>query len=143
MSELRYLLPLMDTYDVVASYRVYRYDPLMRVFLSWGYNLLVKWIFRVKTRDIDCAFKLFRREIFDYFTIESTDFFVDTEIVVKARRLGFRINQVGVRHYPRMAGRTTVRPSDIPRTLRRMFSIWKSTRKLKPIFDGKKNLSPL
>ncbi|MFQ5822868.1 MAG: glycosyltransferase family 2 protein [bacterium] len=131
VSELRYLLPFMDTYDVVTGFRVYRYDPLMRLFLSWGYNLLVKWIFRVKTRDIDCAFKLFRREIFDHFTIESNDFFVDTEILVKARRLGYTINQVGVRHYPRMAGHTTVRPSDIPRTLKRMFNIWKSTRKLK------------
>ncbi|MFQ5864018.1 MAG: glycosyltransferase family 2 protein [bacterium] len=141
ISELRYLLRLMDTYDVVTGFRVYRYDSPLRIFLSWVYNKLVKQIFGVKTRDIDCAFKVFRRKIFDQFTIESNDFFVDTEIMVKAKRLGYAINEVGVRHYPRMAGRTTVRPSDIPRTLRRMLNIWISARRLKPRQYGKKNLN--
>ena len=132
VSELKYLLPIIDSYDLVVGFRVYRYDRPMRIFLSWGYNLLVRLVFDIRVHDVDCAFKLFRREIFDAIQLESNDFFIDTEIVVKAKRLGYRMNEVGVRHYPRMAGKTTVRPSDIPRTLRTLFRIWKSYRRMKP-----------
>jgi dolichol-phosphate mannosyltransferase len=131
VSELKYLLPIIDTYDLVVGFRVYRYDRPMRLFLSWGYNRLVRLIFGVRIHDIDCAFKLFRREIFDEMHLEAADFFIDTEIVVKAKRLGYRLNEVGVRHYPRMAGKTTVHPSDIPRTLRTLLRIWKSCRRMK------------
>lgn len=132
VSELKYLLPIIDSYDLVVGFRVYRYDRPMRIFLSWGYNFLVRFIFGIRVHDVDCAFKLFRREIFDAMQLESNDFFIDTEIVVKSKRLGYRMNEVGVRHYPRMAGQTTVRPSDIPRTLRTLFRIWKSYRRMKP-----------
>ena len=132
VSELKYLLPIIDSYDLVAGFRVYRYDRPLRLFLSWGYNLLIRFIFRIRLHDIDCSFKLFRREIFDHLQLESSDFFIDTEIILKAKRLGYHINEVGIRHYPRMAGKTTVRPSDIPRTLRTLLRIWISTRRLKP-----------
>lgn len=131
VSELKYLLPIIDSYDLVVGFRIYRYDRPVRLFLSWGYNLLVRLIFNIRVHDVDCAFKLFRREIFDNLQLEANDFFIDTEIVVKSKRLGYRLNEVGVRHYPRMAGKTTVRPSDIPRTLRTLFRIWKSCRRMK------------
>jgi hypothetical protein len=82
-------------------------------------------LFRVRVRDVDCAFKLFRREVLDKITIESTDFFVDTELVARARKWNFRIIEKGVRHYPRLAGETTVHPSDIPRTLRAVGRMWR------------------
>lgn len=86
--------------------------------LSWVYNLLVRILFRVRVRDVDCAFKIFRREVLEKIDIETTNFFVDTELVAKARKWNFRIVEKGVRHYPRMAGETKIEPSDIPRTLR-------------------------
>jgi glycosyltransferase involved in cell wall biosynthesis len=122
--ELASLLPLIEEADLVCGFRIYRFDPLTRLVLSWGFNLLVRIIFRIKVRDIDCAFKLFRREVFDKITIESKKFFVDAEILAKARYYGFKMVEVGVRHYPRPAGRSTVRPSHIPSTLRELARIW-------------------
>lgn len=133
VSELKYLLPIIDSYDLVVGFRIYRYDLPLRLFLSWGYNLLIRLLFRIRLHDVDCSFKLLRREIFDVIQLEARDFFIDTEIILKANRLGYRINEVGVRHYPRMAGHTTVRPSDIPRTLRTLMRIWRSARRLKPV----------
>jgi hypothetical protein len=65
------------------------------------------------------------REVVDQLTLVSDDFFVDTEIVARARKWNFRIVQKGVRHYPRLAGETTVAPSDIPRTLRTVARMWR------------------
>jgi glycosyltransferase involved in cell wall biosynthesis len=125
IAELAYALPMMQENDVVVGFRVYRYDEPVRVIASWGYNRLVRVLFRVKVRDVDCSFKLFRREVLDKITIEATNFFVDTELVAKVRKWNFRLAEKGVRHYPRTAGETTVQPSDIPRTLRVVFQMWR------------------
>ncbi|HXG66152.1 MAG TPA: glycosyltransferase family 2 protein [Blastocatellia bacterium] len=122
--ELKNLLPLVEDADIVCGFRIYRFDPLTRLVLSWGFNLLVRIIFRIGVRDIDCAFKLFRREVFDYVQIESKKFFVDAEVLAKARYHGFRLVEIGVRHYPRVAGRSTVRASHILSTLRELAHIW-------------------
>ena len=124
LSELEYFLPLASDHDMVIGFRVYRYDTVVRSMLSWGYNRLVRVLFRVRVRDVDCAYKLFRREVLEKIDIECENFFVDTELVAKARKWNFRIAEKGVRHYPRMAGETTVQASDIPRTLRAVARMW-------------------
>ena len=122
--EMKNLLPLIEDADIVNGFRIYRFDPLTRLVLSWGFNLLVRIMFRINVRDIDCAFKLFRREVFDKVTIESKKFFVDAEVLAKAKYFGFRTVEIGVRHYPRPAGRSTVRPSHVLSTLRELARIW-------------------
>lgn len=110
--------------DAVFGFRVYRYDSVLRCILSWTYNRLVRVLFRVKVRDVDCAFKLWTRAVNDRLAIESNDFFIDTEMVAKVRRMGFTMVEKGVRHYPRSAGTTTVRASHIPRTLWTVARMW-------------------
>lgn len=122
--ELRDFVPLTADYDAVFGFRVYRYDSVLRCLLSWIYNRLVRVLFLVKVRDVDCSFKLFTRAVVDKLTIECNDFFVDTEMVARTRKLGFRIIEKGVRHYPRTAGRTSVRASHIPRTLWTVAKMW-------------------
>jgi dolichol-phosphate mannosyltransferase len=124
VKEVKNLLPAIEDYDIVCGFRIYRYDPLSRLFAAWGYNLLARTIFRLRVRDIDCAFKLFRREVFDVIQIRSKKFFVDTEILAKARRHGFKMTEIGVRHYPRAGGRSTVRASHVISTLRELAKMW-------------------
>ena len=125
LGELAWFVPAIVEADVVIGFRVYRYDSVLRCILAWGYNRLVSVLFRVRCRDVDCAYKLFRREALEAIEVETSDFFVDTELVAKARRQGFRVVERGVRHYPRAAGRTTVQASDIPRTLRVVARMWR------------------
>ena len=122
--ELADLMPLLDHADAVFGFRVYRYDSVLRCILSWIYNRLVRVLFLVKVRDVDCSFKLFTRRVVDNLRLESTDFFVDTEMVARTAKMGARSVEKGVRHYPRQAGHTTVRPSHIPRTLWTVFKMW-------------------
>jgi glycosyltransferase involved in cell wall biosynthesis len=125
LGELPYFVRADVPYDLVIGFRVYRYDTVLRSILSWIYNRIIGVLFRVRVRDVDCAYKLFTREAMEKLTIESNDFFVDAELVARARKWNFRILQKGVRHYPRVAGETTVRPSDIPRTLREIARMWR------------------
>jgi glycosyltransferase involved in cell wall biosynthesis len=104
LDELGNFLELVDHVDVVAGYRIDRCDPLFRRLNARAWNYLVRALFYVPVRDIDCAFKLFRREVFDGLQLESMGAMVNTELMVKLGRSGYRVVEVGVRHYPRRAG---------------------------------------
>ena len=122
--ELKDTVPLTEQADAVFGFRVYRYDSVLRCLLSWTYNRLVRVLFLVRVRDVDCAWKLFKRPVIERMVIEANDFFVDTELVARTAKLGVRTVEKGVRHYPRTAGSTTVRPSHIPRTLWTVAKMW-------------------
>ena len=127
------LLPLIktDAVEIIIGYRLKRKDPFLRRFLSWGYNSLVGCLFDLNVKDIDCAFKVFRKDIFSNIKIESKNFFVNTEILAKARHFGFNVLEVGVPHFPRTAGKTTVSFKHIPMTLIELYRISKEIKKLK------------
>jgi glycosyltransferase involved in cell wall biosynthesis len=125
IAELAYFLPMVRDYDMVVGFRVYRYDAAFRSMISWFYNRLVAILFRVRVRDVDCAFKLMRAEVRDKLPLQVDDFFIDTEIVASARKWNFRIGEKGVRHYPRVAGETTVAAGDVLRTLRTIGRMWR------------------
>jgi glycosyltransferase involved in cell wall biosynthesis len=107
ISEMPPLLELMDHYDIVTCYRLDRKDPIVRKINAWCWTKLVCLLFRLKIRDIDCAFKLYKREIFDNIELSSTGALIDTEVLARAIRKGYSITQVGVHHYPRTAGEQT------------------------------------
>ena len=104
MDELPLLLTWADEADVVAGYRKQRCDPLMRRMNAWAWNRLVRLLFYVPVRDIDCAFKLFRRSALAGVRIESGGAMINTEIMVKLSRAGRTVVEVGVTHHPRTAG---------------------------------------
>jgi hypothetical protein len=101
------LLELMDEYDIVSCYRINRQDNLIRKINAWCWTTLVNILFSMRIRDIDCAFKLYKRKIFDEIEISSTGALIDTEILARAIRKGYRVTQRGVHHYPRTAGAQT------------------------------------
>ncbi len=107
LSELPPWLPLMQQYDAVVGYRLQRQDPLSRKIMGWLWTRLVCLLFGLKIRDIDCAFKLFRRDIFQHIRMESTGALISTEILARISRAGYTITQRGVHHRPRTAGRQT------------------------------------
>jgi glycosyltransferase involved in cell wall biosynthesis len=118
LREIDLLIPLTEGADLVVGFRKNRQDPPLRIFAAWGYNLVASTLFRLSVRDIDCAFKLFRKDVFHRIRIESKGFLVDLEILAKARKQKMVVREVGVTHLPRTKGQSTVRFRDIFRTLR-------------------------
>ncbi len=102
--ELEGFLPLLATADVIVGYRKPRADPWQRRFFGWGWNLLVNMLFGHTARDVDCAFKLFPRRLLEDVQLHSTGHTLSPELLIKARRAGYRIAEVRVTHLPRTAG---------------------------------------
>jgi len=106
-SEIERFLAHVDDADIICGYRADRQDPLMRKLNALGWNTLVRLLFGRLCRDIDCGFKLFRREVLTRVSLVSNGAMVDTEFLAGARARGFRIAEVPVTHLPRVAGAAT------------------------------------
>lgn len=95
-------------YDLIIGYRRKRMDPFHRVFVA---QVLLKFwnllLFGLTVRDVDCAFKLFKKEVRDRIHLDTESAITVTELIVKAKKLGFRILQLPVSHYPRKFGQQT------------------------------------
>ena len=104
-SEVVKFLDKIEKADVVIGHRKKRVDNPFRHLLM---NLLKVWdlvLFGFYFRDIDCGFKLFRREAINkIMPLQSEGAMITTEILAKAKKAHLKILQVEVNHYPRVYG---------------------------------------
>jgi Glycosyl transferase family 2 len=137
MDELQKACRVMRHYeaDIVSTYRFDRTgEGYVRVVYSFFYNTLVKVLFGVKMRDVNFAFKLVRKRVFDHVKLESEGSFIDAELVIRAQRYGYRVVQFGVDYFPRTRGVSTLSsPSVIVKLLREMFQLRRQLRDIQPV----------
>jgi len=124
LAELRQAWPVLAGADVVAGYRIKRADPPHRLFIAWTYNHLIRVLFSLRMHDVDCAFKLVRREVVEAVEPTSGGAFFSAEFLLRAQHQGFRVVEVGVHHYPRTVGKPKgATPRVILRTVRDMLAL--------------------
>jgi dolichol-phosphate mannosyltransferase len=124
LSDLGRLLDRAQHFPIVAGRRVNRQDPWRRRFLSRGYNLLVRALLGTRVQDCDCALKVFHRAILPDILPQTDGFFVNTEMLTRARQRGLAIAEVDVGHRPRLRGQSKVSLTDVPRTLKVLLPFW-------------------
>lgn len=123
--ELNALLAHVGSYPVVIGYRSPRRDPAMRLLNAWGWNLLNRLFFRLRVRDIDCAFKLFKRSLVQDLPLESQGAMISAEILIRLTRMRVPIKEVPVSHLPRLHGSPTgAKLSVIIRAFREMIRLY-------------------
>lgn len=125
IADIRLLSPFAGDFDIVAGFRMERNDPLHRRVFAEIFNVSVRVLFGVHLRDIDCAFKIFRGDMLRELELTSPGALINTEIQAKLRRRQARLTQVGVHHYPRVAGSATGgSPRVIIRAIRETIKLW-------------------
>jgi glycosyltransferase involved in cell wall biosynthesis len=92
--------------DLVNGYKISRSDPLHRIVIGRIYHHVVKRLFGLRVRDVDCDFRMLRREIFDRVRLESDSGVICLEMMKKIQDAGFRIAEVPVHHYHRAYGKS-------------------------------------
>lgn len=105
--DVREFLPylhLLDTADVLSGYVTKKAVSLRRKVQSEVWNWLVRALFFVWCRDINCAMKMYKRKVLEHITIRSSSCFIDAEMLIKAKRAGFKVAQFPVTHFPRTQG---------------------------------------
>ncbi|MBI4022091.1 MAG: glycosyltransferase family 2 protein [Candidatus Andersenbacteria bacterium] len=110
IAELGRFFPLTERCDFIAGWRANRADSWQRAVFTWGYNLLVRALFGLPVRDVGCAFKLFRRSVWQQVggRVQARDHKVfSVEWLWCVQRSGAAVCELPVRHLPRRGGQAT------------------------------------
>lgn len=95
--------------DLVVGYYLERKVSFYRKVNTFFWESLVNILFGLKVKDIDCGFKLVSKKVID--TIPELESergaFISSEFLIKAKKKGFKIAEVGVYHFPRKTGKGT------------------------------------
>jgi glycosyltransferase involved in cell wall biosynthesis len=126
LRQLDDFVPFTASRDVIVGHRVHRADPLVRRAAARAWNVLVGTLFSLPVRDVDCAFKLIRRDLLDSFELGADGAMISTELIVRLIRAGARIEERDVLHMRRTAGRQS---GLSPRVVARAFRELAATRR--------------
>jgi glycosyltransferase involved in cell wall biosynthesis len=116
--------------DVLSAYRFDRTsEGVLRTLYTLAYTALIRTLFSLRLRDVNFSFKLFRRSLLDRIELRSEGSFIDVEFLLRARKAGAAIIQIGVDYFPRSRGVSTLAsPSVILGILREMGALWRELR---------------
>ena len=117
--------------DMVIGYRIDRKDTPRRRFLAWCFNRLARLLFSIRYRDIDCAFKVIRNTVFRSLQLTSDGFLFNTELLAKAQIRQCTIVQLGVEHFPRSGGSSTVSYHSVINTLKGLLTLHREVRRFR------------
>jgi glycosyltransferase involved in cell wall biosynthesis len=141
--DIALLTPFVGRFDIVAGVRMQRNDPFHRRVFAETFNVVVRILFGVHLRDIDCAFKIFRGDMLRSLELTAPGALINTEIQAKLRRQGATLEQVGVHHYPRVAGKPTGgSPRVILRAMRETVFLWWRMRSYVPPVTATSSRAP-
>ena len=121
--EISIMLPYIEDYEIVAGYRMNRQDNVYRRFMGWTFSRSVDIFFGTRMRDIDCAFKFLDGDKLRGLTLTSFGPLINAEILYHARKRKWSVKQIGVHHFPRVAGRQT--GGDLPVVIKAVFQYWR------------------
>lgn len=113
--------------DIVIGYYLSRQVSKTVILTSKIWELIVNLLFGLHVTDIDCGFKLINKRVID--TISKLEAergaFISSEFLIKAKKSGFKITEIGVHHYPRTEGKATGRNFKvILKSFSDLFRLW-------------------
>lgn len=106
-SDIKKLIAPLKKYDVVLGYRLNRFLSQKRLIQTNVCNMLVRLLFNVHAKDINCSMKIFRKDIVKKMKLASNSSFIDAEMIISLKRQNIKFTEVGVRHYPREFGQAS------------------------------------
>lgn len=123
IAELPAFLNQIESFDIIIGARQGRKDPFSRILSSAIYAAIIRLLLGFTVRDLNCPFKLFRKEFIESYPLHSKGFFVDTELLYIAFKEGLRIKELEVDCQPRQKGESTVRLRHVLETVRELFEL--------------------
>jgi len=125
VEDLKRLYALSGTADVVNGFKEQRHDPWYRKLLGSTYNFLVRRVFLIPIRDVDCDFRLMRGDLVRSLDLRAEGGSICVELVKKLQAAGATFAETPVRHFPRLEGRSQFfRIRNLLVMVRELASLW-------------------
>lgn len=130
-SEIKKLIDETGEADIILGYRLNRADPFQRRIFTWGWKMLAMVLLGLNVKDYSCGFKLIKKKVIeDISPIESEEKVTQIEMLIKAKKKGYKFAEVGVHHFPRTAGVSTgANISVVLKSFSDMLKLWKNINK--------------
>jgi glycosyltransferase involved in cell wall biosynthesis len=134
---VRAVPPALEGYDLVIGWRRNRSEGIKREIMSFVYNRLIRYFFGLSVRDVNFAFKMMRREVLQTVPLYSEGSFIDAELLIEAKRQGFRMAEFGLDYYPRTAGVSTLASNGVVLKILSEMSAYRRNRLTTPLRSAK------
>lgn len=105
LHDLKKMMQLKDYYDLIISFRYKKIYSNKRIFISYIYNRLLRWVFRTRFRDISTGLRLIRHSLVKELHLISDSPFIGAELTIKSMLKGYRIGEMGIQTFPREIGK--------------------------------------
>jgi glycosyltransferase involved in cell wall biosynthesis len=126
VEDFRKLLKLRDRYDLIITFRYRKIYSSTRIFISWVYNKLLRFLFRTPFRDVSTGLRMVRRSVIEELALESDSPFIGAEIAIKTMLKGYRVGEVGIQTFARTFGAgSSTSLANIAATIRDMRRIYR------------------
>lgn len=137
VGELPLLLKKMDEKtNFVNGIKIVRHDPFYRILVGNLYSFFARLLFRLPIKDVDCDFRLIRKDLLSKLHLKSTSGSICIELVKKAHRAGGKFAEVPVNHFYRRFGHSQFfRPSRILTTFNELAILWVKLMLAYPIYS--------
>lgn len=125
VNELYHMSKLLHHYDLIVTFRYSKIYGTLRIFISYMYNLVIRWLFKSTLKDHNCGLKIIRSSVIKNMELISTSAFIGAEIIINAMVRGYPIGEVGIKTYPRTFGESSVMSMrHISNSIRDMFRVY-------------------
>jgi glycosyltransferase involved in cell wall biosynthesis len=125
--DLKDLIRVAHRYDLIITFRYRKIYSTLRIFLSWWYNVLLRFLFRTPFRDVSTGLRLVHRSVINAVDLESDGNIVGAELAIRAMLCGFAVGEVGIKTFPRTFGKSsTVKTRNIKRALAEIANMYRS-----------------
>ncbi|MDO8658551.1 MAG: glycosyltransferase [Candidatus Levybacteria bacterium] len=125
VNELEKFVPFFSLFDAVVGYRTNRALNFMRIVQTFIFNYLIRILFGVKVKDINCSMKVIKKSVLNKLDLKSNSSFIEAEFFIKLKREKAKVKELGVSHYPRTHGVASGgKPVVVLNTLKDMFIFW-------------------
>jgi glycosyltransferase involved in cell wall biosynthesis len=128
VEDFRKLLKLRQHYDLIITFRYRKIYSSSRIFVSWFYNIVLRFLFRTPFRDVSTGLRLVRRAVLQDVELESTSPFIGAELAIKTMLKGYRVGEVGIQTFPRSFGRGS--STSMPNILATIADMWRIYRRV-------------
>ena len=127
LRDLNDLVRVAHRYDLVITFRYKKIYSTLRMFLSWAYNVVLRFLFRTRFRDVSTGLRLVHRSVVEAVELESDGNIIGAELAIRAMLCGFAVGEVGIKTFPRTFGRSSsVKSRHLARALAEVVQMYRS-----------------
>jgi glycosyltransferase involved in cell wall biosynthesis len=125
IGDIKKLFKLRDNYDIIITFRFKKIYSSTRIFISYIYNTLLRWLFRTNYRDISTGMRLVKKSVISDINLIADSPFIGAEMTIKLMLKGYRVGEVGIQTFPRKIGSGgSTSPKNIKKTIIDMLKVY-------------------